>query len=85
MSTVPAQLSGLARGREPPYPTRDGRLMGETDIHIDQTFDAREALKMFFNGQRVYVSGNILLFYERGNRRKHVSPDVLVTKGIEPR
>ena len=85
MSTAPAQLPGLDRGREPPYPTRDGRPMGETDIHIDQTFDAREALKMFFKGQRVYVSGNILLFYEQGNRRKHVSPDVLVTRGIEPR
>jgi len=32
----------------------------------------------------VYVSGNILLFYQPGNRRRHVSPDVLVVKGIEP-
>jgi hypothetical protein len=30
----------------------------------------------------VYVSGNLLLFYERGNKRRHVSPDVFVVKGV---
>jgi Uma2 family endonuclease len=41
------------------------------------------ALELYFAGQQVYVSGDLLLFYEPGNRRKHVSPDVLVTKGLE--
>jgi Uma2 family endonuclease len=41
----------------------------------------------FADRPRVYVSGNLLLYYEEGNRRKHVAPDVLVTIGIdkEPR
>ncbi len=30
----------------------------------------------------VCVSGNMLMFYEEGNRRKHVSPDVFVVRGI---
>src|SRR5262249_34883048 len=30
-------------------------------------------------------SGNLLLFYERGNKRRHVSPDVFVVKGVPKR
>ena len=30
----------------------------------------------------MYVTGNLLLFYERGNRRRHVSPDVFVVHGV---
>jgi len=32
----------------------------------------------------VYVSGNLLVHYEPGNKRRHVSPDVFVTLGLEP-
>ncbi len=59
--------------------------MGETDLHRDLMATSIETLKMYYAGQRVYVSGNILLFYRPGNRRRHVSPDVLVTKGLEQR
>src|SRR5262249_40880572 len=34
---------------------------------------------------RVYVSGNLLVYYERGNRRKHVSPDVFLVRGVPKR
>jgi Uma2 family endonuclease len=70
-------------GAEIDYPTSDGRPMGETDLHRAIMFDSIESLKLRYAGQQVYVSGNILLFYEPGNRRRHVSPDVLVVKGIE--
>jgi Uma2 family endonuclease len=66
------------------YPTTDGRPMGETDLHRNIMFEAIETLKLYYTGQQVYVSGNILLFYQRGNRRRHVSPDVLVVKGLAP-
>jgi hypothetical protein len=33
----------------------------------------------------VYVSGNLLLYYERGNKRKHVAPDVFVVRGVPKR
>lgn len=67
------------------YPTSDGRPMGETDLHRRVMFDLIESLTMFYAGQKVYVSGNLLLFYEPGNKRRHVSPDVLVTLGLEMR
>ncbi len=66
------------------YPTTDGRPMGETDLHRNIMFMAIESLKLHYAGQQVYVSGNILLFYQPGNRRRHVSPDVLVVKGLDP-
>jgi Uma2 family endonuclease len=58
--------------------------MGETDLHRNIMFAAIESLKLHYAGQQVYVSGNILLFYQPGNRRRHVSPDVLVVKGLDP-
>jgi hypothetical protein len=64
------------------YPTRDGRPMGETDLHRNVMFDTIETLKAHFAGQLVYVSGNLLLFYEQGNRRRHVSPDCFVVRGL---
>ncbi len=33
----------------------------------------------------VYASGNLLLCYEEGNRRRHVSPDVFVVRGVQKR
>lgn len=57
--------------------------MAETDLHRDLMLDLIETLKAWFeNDPMTYVSGNILLFYEKGNKRRHVSPDVLVVRGI---
>ena len=36
----------------------------------------------FLLSSNIYVSGNLLVFYERGDRRKHVSPDVFVVRGV---
>jgi len=71
------------RNGEPDYPCSDGEPMGETDLHRDLMIDLIEALKHHFEAQdKVYVSGNILLYYEEGNPLVHISPDVLVTLGI---
>lgn len=67
------------------YPTSDGKPMAETDVRRDVMVATIETLKMHFAGQQVYVSGNILLYYRMGNKRRHVSPDVLVVRGLEPR
>jgi Uma2 family endonuclease len=65
------------------YPTRDGRPMGETELHRKKMVDLIDALEDHFAlDPNVYVSGNLLVFYERGNRRKHVSPDVFVVRGV---
>jgi Uma2 family endonuclease len=67
------------------YPTSDGKPMGETDLHRNVMVEAIETLKMYYAAQQVYVSGNILLYYRPGNKHRHVSPDVLVVRGLEPR
>lgn len=69
-----------------PYATSDGRPMGETDLHRNLMIDLIHALEHFYREyEDVYVSGNILMFYEEGNRRRHLSPDVLVTLGLAKR
>jgi Uma2 family endonuclease len=65
------------------YPTSDGRPMAETDYHRDLMAVLIAMLQAWFAGNpRVYVSGNLLLFYVPGNKRKHLSPDVFVVKGV---
>ena len=84
MATVPAALAALRAEPHIDYPTRDGRPMGETDLHRAQMIDAIETLELFFAGQRVYVSGNILVFPVQGKPRNFVVPDTLVAKGLSP-
>ncbi len=60
--------------------------MAETDYHRDVMLDLIETLRAFYAADpMVYVSGNLLLFYEEGDRRRHVSPDVFVVRGVEKR
>jgi Uma2 family endonuclease len=57
--------------------------MAETETHLMEMIDTIVVLRDFFAGQpNVYVCGNLLLYYEEGNLKKHVAPDVLVTIGI---
>jgi Uma2 family endonuclease len=70
------------RTRVNDYPTRDGRPMAETDLHRDLMVELIQTLQRYYANERVYVSGNLLVFYEPGNRRKHLSPDVFVVKGV---
>jgi Uma2 family endonuclease len=65
------------------YPTSDGKPMAETDLHRDLMVAQIQILQFRYAQEpMIYVSGNLLLFYERGNKRKHISPDVFVVKGI---
>jgi Uma2 family endonuclease len=65
------------------YPTSDGKPMAETDWHRDLMIALIQTLGAYFAADpRVYVSGNLLVFYEPGDRRRHVSPDVFVVKGV---
>jgi Uma2 family endonuclease len=72
-----------AAEREVDYPTSDGKPMGETDLHRNDMMDVIQVLEGHFAAEpNVYVTGNLLLFYERGNRRRHVSPDAFVVRGV---
>jgi Uma2 family endonuclease len=72
----------IPRGR-PFYIESDGKPMGETPQHIDNLIYLREPLNAWFAADPlVYVAANMFVHYERGNRSRHVSPDVFVVKGI---
>ncbi|HEX4948653.1 MAG TPA: Uma2 family endonuclease [Blastocatellia bacterium] len=69
--------------RQVEYPESDGQPMGETDEHRQLMIDLTEALKMFFAADpNVYVSGNLMCYYEENNPKKSVSPDVFVVRGV---
>jgi Uma2 family endonuclease len=69
--------------REVDYPTSDGRPMAETDVHRQNMMDLILTLQVRHeHDPEVYVSGNLLMFYERGDKRKHVSPDVFLVRGV---
>ena len=83
-----APTSSPATAVEPDiyYPDSDGMPMAETPWHREIMTEAIEVVDDHFaDDPRVYVSGNLLLYYERGNRRRHVSPDVFVVRGVEKR
>ena len=66
------------------YPESDGKPMAETDIHRDLMIDFIQMLKHHFeNANDVYVSGNLFMYYEEGNPRQSISPDVFVVFGVE--
>ena len=67
------------------YPESDGKPMGETDEHRDAMIRHIEMLRQYFSGQNVYVSGDLLVYYEQGNPKKFVVPDALVVKGVSSR
>jgi Uma2 family endonuclease len=67
------------------YPESDGKPMGETDLHRDWMVRILELLKHRYRGERVYVSSDLLVYYEEGVPREFVVPDVFVVMDCEPR
>jgi hypothetical protein len=67
------------------YPTTDVKPMAETDQHRKLMVDLIETLDTFFRDDpNVYVSGNLILCYVPGNRRRHLSPDVFFVRCVPP-
>ena len=65
------------------YPESDGEPMAETPRHQQVMIDCMDILRSHFHGiPDVYVAGNMLLYYEEGNPRKSVSPDVFMVRGL---
>jgi Uma2 family endonuclease len=76
MSTLPHRTGN-------DYPTSDGKPMAETERHRKVITRVIELLESHYSADpNVYVSGNMLLFYEEGNKRRHVSPDCFVVIGV---
>jgi hypothetical protein len=59
------------RARPIEYSTSDGKPMAETEYHRDLMIDLIRTLKTWFARKpKMYVSGNLLMYYEPGNKRK---------------
>lgn len=66
------------------YPSSDGLPMAESDFQRKYLTYAVEALSVYFRDRRdVYVSGNMFIYYEPGNPRAVVAPDVFVVIGAD--
>ncbi|HEX7181179.1 MAG TPA: Uma2 family endonuclease [Thermoanaerobaculia bacterium] len=64
------------------YPESDGKPLGETEIHVEEIIYLRGALvDRFRDDPDVYVGTDLFLYYEEGNPRAVVCPDVFVAKG----
>ena len=65
------------------YTDTDGKPMAESDFQADPLIYAKTALKRHFKRDpTVYVTGNLLLYYEKGNPEAVVAPDVFVAMGV---
>lgn len=82
MSTALA-LRKADRSEDIFYPDTDGEPMAEGDIQRDALVYCVEVLKHYFRAEPdVYVSGNLLFYYEEGNPHKSFAPDVFVVLGV---
>ena len=67
------------------YPTGDGRPVAETPIHRDNLLNLIEMLRSWYaRDPRVYISGNMFVYYVAGDPHKHVAPDVFVVRDLPP-
>ena len=68
------------------YPDSDGKPVAESDFQLNELIYAREGLRIYYRDRRgrddVYVAGNLLIYYEEGNPRASVAPDVFVVIGV---
>ena len=61
----------------------DGNRMIESDLHRDLMVALIDTLRRRYEDRDdVYVSGNLLVFHTPGDKRRHVSPDVFVVRGV---
>ena len=68
------------------YPESDGKPMAENDPQLHAIHYGFGALRMRYAERAdVYVSADLLIYYEEGNPRVSVVPDVFVVFGVEDR
>lgn len=66
------------------YPVQlEGEPMAETQLYINQILYLISALETFFQNEPVLVLGDMTFYYEQGNPKKFIVPDVFVVKNVE--
>lgn len=68
------------------YGVRLIALLGNLDFQREYLIYAVEVLRIYFQDHAdVYVSGNLFIYYEQGNPKAVVAPDVFVVFGVAKR
>ena len=81
--SAPARMPAAAAVE---YPSSDGKPMAESDAQLTPLTNAVVWLRNHFRGDPdVYVSGNLFVYYEEGNPKRRVAPDVFVVFGARAR
>ena len=85
-----ADAAAAPAGVAPPpavdYPSSDGKPLAENDPQLHAILYAVGALRVYYADRPdVYVSGDLLVYYEEGNPRVSVAPDAFVVFGVEDR
>ena len=76
--------SAVSADEEVYYPDTDETIMPEGIQHFLLSVHLASILLAFFASRRdAKVFGNVMLYYEEGNPRKVVSPDLMVCFGLE--
>lgn len=66
------------------YPETDGQPMGETDLHRNWMIRILDLLSYYYRDQRVYVSCDLLVYFEEGDPSRFIVPDVFVAIDSDP-
>jgi Uma2 family endonuclease len=65
------------------YPESDGKPRAESDLHRNLMVESIDTLCLHFRDDPgVYVSGNLLVYFEEGNPQASVAPDLMVVRGV---
>ena len=68
---------------DPLYPSSDGQPMAENTWQFEVMVDSALALRSRYRrNPDVFVGGDLLMYYERGNPTRRVAPDVFVIFGV---
>lgn len=66
------------------YPEEDEQGMPEGDEQREYISYATKVLQIWFQDRSdIYVSGNLFVYYEQGNREASISPDTFVVIGVD--
>ncbi|MEZ6062510.1 MAG: Uma2 family endonuclease [Planctomycetaceae bacterium] len=58
--------------------------MGETELHQGWMIRIQDLLRQRYRNQHVHVGSDLLVYYEEGNPRRFVVPDVFVVLDCDP-
>ena len=68
------------------YPSEDGFPISTNTDHLEWMVRCYRTLEHRFRGRRdLFVGCDMLIYYERGNNKARVAPDVSVSFGVPPR